>query len=273
VGDQVLAGTASMLSTRVRESDFVARWGGEEFAVVTTMTDAAGAARLAEKLRALMEVTHLGPVGAMTASFGVAEMRPDDTVEGMVQRADEALYQAKSGGRNQVRCAEAWVDMGVIAAAGTLGSAADGGAGEPLHGDIGYGPIDAEHREISGALRSLAGLVKRGDAAEVRPAMAAVVDAVSDHFAHEEALMRTRAYPALARHEEAHMLLQADAKRFQADLERNGLTPGFTQWAASRLPEWFRYHVLVHDAALGKFLLATPDPDRPAARDVERAGA
>ena len=273
VGDQVLAGTAGMLSTRVRESDFVARWGGEEFAVVTPMTDAAGASRLAEKLRALMEVTHLGPVGAMTASFGVAEMRPDDTVEGMVQRADEALYQAKSGGRNQVRCAEAWVDMGVIAAAGTLGNAADGVTGSPLHMDVGYGPIDTEHREISEALRTLAGLVRRGDAAQVRPAMASVVDAVSDHFAHEETLMRTRAYPALVRHEEAHMLFLADARRFHADLERNGLTPGFTQWAANRLPEWFRYHILVHDVVLGKFLLGTPDPDRPAPGNVEPAGA
>ena len=273
VGDQVLAGTARMLSTRVRESDFVARWGGEEFAVVATMTDAAGASRLAEKLRALMEVTHLGPVGAMTASFGIAEMRPDDTVEGMVHRADEALYQAKSGGRNQVRCAEAWVDMGVIAAAETLGKAADGGAGRPLYMDTGYGPIDMEHREISEALRSLADLVKRGAAAEVRPAMVAMVDAVSDHFAHEEALMRKRPYPARARHEEAHMLFLADAKRFHAELERNGLTPGFTRWATSRLPEWFRYHVLAHDAAFVKFLLGPPDPARAAARSAERAGA
>jgi diguanylate cyclase (GGDEF)-like protein/hemerythrin-like metal-binding protein len=273
VGDQVLAGTARMLSTRIRESDFVARWGGEEFAVVASMTDAAGAARLAEKLRALLEVTHLGPVGAMTASFGVAEMRPDDTVESMVRRADESLYQAKTGGRNQVRCAEAWVDMEVVVVAEAQGKAGNGNADKPVYMDTGYGPIDVEHRELSGGLQALVVLVNGGEAAEVRPAMANLIAAVADHFAHEEALMRRRGYPSRARHEEAHLLFVADAKRFQADLERNGVTPGFAQWARSRLPEWFRYHILAHDVALGKFLLSTLDPDRPVAKTAEEVGA
>ena len=255
VGDQMLAGTARMLSTRVRETDFVARWGGEEFAVIASMTDAAGAARLAEKLRALMEVTHLGPVVAMTASFGVAEMRPDDTVESMMRRADEALYLAKSGGRNQVRCAETWVDMDVVVAVEAQGKELDGDVGKPLAQDTGYGPIDAEHRALAGALHSLVELVKGGEAAKVVPVMASMVFALSDHFAHEEALMRKRGYPSRARHEEAHMLLVADARRFLIELERNGLTPGFTQWASSRLPEWFRYHVPAHDVPLGKFLV------------------
>jgi diguanylate cyclase (GGDEF)-like protein/hemerythrin-like metal-binding protein len=255
VGDQVLAGAARMLSTRVRESDFVARWGGEEFAVIASMTDAAGAARLAEKLRALMEVTHLGPVDAMTASFGVAEMRPDDTVESMVRRADEALYQAKSGGRNQVRCAEAWVDMDVVAAAEAQGKEAGGGEGRALYMDTGCGPIDVDHREISSALVALEGLVQGGAVAEVRPAMASLIAVVSEHFAHEATLMRERDYPMRARHEEAHVLFLADAMRFQAELDRNGLTDGFTQWACSRFPEWFRYHILAHDVALGRFLL------------------
>lgn len=269
VGDQVLAGTARLLSTRVRESDFVARWGGEEFAVITSMTDAAGAARLAEKLRALMEVTHLGPVVEMSASFGVAEMHPDDTVESLIQRADAALYQAKSGGRNQVRCAEAWVDMEVIAVAEAKGQGGGDGADQPLYMDTGYGPIDTEHRELSEALRSFVGLVNRGEAAEVRPAMANLIPAIADHFAHEEALMRTRGYPSRARHEEAHMLFVADARRFQAELERNGVTSGFAQWAAGRLPEWFRFHILAHDVALGKFLLGAAGPGRPATRRRE----
>ena len=272
VGDQVLAGTARMLSTRVRESDFVARWGGEEFAVIASMTDAAGAARLAEKLRALMEVSNLGPAGALTASFGVAEMRPDDTVESLVQRADASLYQAKSGGRNQVRCAEAWVDMEVVAVAEAQGQEGDGGTAKPLYMDTGYGPIDTEHRELSEALQFFVGLVNGGDAAQVRPAMANLIAAVADHFAHEEALMRKRGYPSRARHEEAHMLFVADAKRFQADLERNGVTPGFAQWAARRLPEWFRYHILAHDVTLGRFLLVAAGPDRPATRRAEEVG-
>jgi diguanylate cyclase (GGDEF)-like protein/hemerythrin-like metal-binding protein len=273
VGDQVLAGTARMLSTRVRESDFVARWGGEEFAVIASMTDAAGASRLAEKLRALMEVTDLGPAGALTASFGVAEMRPDDTVESMVRRADGALYQAKTGGRNQVRCAEAWVDMEVVAVAEAQGRAGEGNGDKPVYMDTGYPPIDVEHRELSGAIESFVALVKGGHAAQVRPAMSNLIAAVADHFAHEEELMRRRRYPSRGRHEEAHLLFVADAKRFQAELERNGVSAGFAQWAASRLPEWFRYHILAHDVALGKFLLGAADPDRPTRRTTEGVGA
>jgi diguanylate cyclase (GGDEF)-like protein/hemerythrin-like metal-binding protein len=260
VGDQVLAATARLLATRVRESDLVARWGGEEFAIIASVTDAAGAARLAEKLRALMEVTQLGPAGAVTGSFGVAEMRPDDTVESMLERADEALYAAKAGGRNQVRCGEAWVDMGAVAAAELVGGGEDGAR---LYMATGFPPIDVEHQEIAGAITEFVSLTDAGDVAAVRPAMAKLIAVVADHFAHEEELMRRRAYPSRARHEEAHMLFVGDARRFHADLERSGVTPGFRQWASSRLPDWFRYHILAHDVALGKFLLGTAEPGRP----------
>jgi diguanylate cyclase (GGDEF)-like protein/hemerythrin-like metal-binding protein len=262
-GDQVLVATARLLSTRVRESDFVARWGGEEFAVIASVTDAAGAARLAEKLRALMEVTHLGPAGAVTGSFGVAEMRPDDTVESLLERADEALYAAKAGGRNQVRCGEAWVDMAAVVAAEVEGGEA---GARQVYMETGFPAVDEEHREIGGAIQEFGSLVDRGDAEAVGRAMASLIATVADHFAHEEELMRRRSYPSRARHEEAHMLFVGDARRFHAELERSGLTPGFRQWASSRLPDWFRYHILAHDVALGKFLLegaATGPPGNP----------
>ena len=102
VGDQVLARTAKLLSSCVRDSDTVARWGGEEFALIAPMTTEEGAASLAEKLRSIMASTHLGPREPITASFGVAELRPDDTAETLLQRADEALYRAKQSGRNRV---------------------------------------------------------------------------------------------------------------------------------------------------------------------------
>ena len=258
-GDQVLVATARLLSTRVRESDFVARWGGEEFAIIASVTDAAGAARLAEKLRALMEVTHLGPAGAVTGSFGVAEMRPDDTVESLLERADGALYAAKAAGRNQVRCGEAWVEMAAVAAAGSEGG--DPGVRQ-MYMETGFSPVDGEHQEIGGAIEEFVSLVNAGDAAMVRPAMANLIATIADHFAHEEELMRRWSYPSRARHEEAHTLFVGDARRFHSELERGGVTPAFRQWAASRLPDWFRYHILAHDVALGKFLLEDRGPGR-----------
>ena len=259
-GDQVLAATARLLSTRVRESDLVARWGGEEFAIIASMTDAAGAARLSEKLRTLMEVTHLGPAGAVTGSFGVAEMRPDDTVESMLERADGALYAAKAGGRNQVRCGESWVDMAAVAAA-EAGGREEGGT--RLYMETGFPPLDAEHHDLARAITTFVALADAGDLDAVRTYMPNLIAEVTDHFAHEEELMRRWAYPSRVRHEEAHVLFVGDARRFHAELERSGVTLAFRQWASSRLPDWFRYHILAHDVTLGKFLQGTAEPGRP----------
>ncbi len=255
-GDRVLAGAARLLESNIRDSDSAARWGGEEFAILAPMTDAAGAAQLAEKIRGLMEVTHLGPTGAVTASFGVTEMRPDDTVEAMVDRADLALYRAKESGRNRVLCAEAWVDL-AQATASVARSSARGiptVGGKELFNETGFAPMDAEHRALSEDLVDLVARVESGDVAEVRPALAGLVAGVADHFAREDRLMALHDYPLRARHEEAHALFLEDARRFQAELEREGIGPAFRRWATGRLPEWFRYHILAHDVGLGQFL-------------------
>jgi hemerythrin-like metal-binding protein len=232
----------------------VARWGGEEFAVVAPMTDADGAARMAEKVRSLMEVTHLGLVGAVTASFGVTEMRPDDTIEAMLHRADEALYRAKNAGRNRVQCAESWVEPIRAGAAGApeRDHLRTGDVGEPP--GTGFAPMDEEHLSLTSGLAAFVGMVRVGRSDEVRPVLAALVAAVEAHFAHEEAMMRALDYPLHARHEEAHALFIGDARRFQAELEREGITPNVRRWALGRLLEWFRYHILAHDVGLGQFL-------------------
>jgi hemerythrin-like metal-binding protein len=218
------------------------------------MTDAEGAVQLAEKLRGLMEVTNLGPVGAVTASFGVAEMRPDDTIEAMLHRVDEALYGAKDAGRNRVKCAESWVD--VAQATGPEAPKQDVSMAEVKHlyNDTGFGPIDTEHLALSEAFEDFSGKVNGGKPDEVGPALAAVIAAVAAHFAHEEELMADFSYPLLARHKEAHALFVGDARRFQAELMKGGVTPNFRRWAVGRLPEWFRYHILAHDMGLGQFL-------------------
>jgi diguanylate cyclase (GGDEF)-like protein/hemerythrin-like metal-binding protein len=253
-GDKVLEGTARLLESRVRESDLVARWGGEEFAVLAPMTDADGAVQLAGKIRGLMEGTQFGPVGAVTASFGVAEMRPDDTIEAMLHRVDEALYGAKDSGRNQVRCAESGVHVAPAAGPGAAKQHSSRAKAKHLFNDTGFGPIDIEHQALSEALEAFGGKVNGGDVDDVRSTLAAVIAAMAAHFAHEEELMADFSYPLLARHKEAHALFVGDARRFQAELMENGVTPGFRRWAAGRLPEWFRYHILAHDMGLGQFL-------------------
>jgi len=103
-GDEALAAVAAVATTSVRGSDFVGRWGGEEFLVLLPDTDHDGAAHVAEKMRdAIAHITLEGIERQLTASFGVAAL-PHDADDGssLLRSADRALYRAKSNGRNRV---------------------------------------------------------------------------------------------------------------------------------------------------------------------------
>jgi diguanylate cyclase (GGDEF)-like protein len=103
-GDVMLRTVSRLLTSLARQGDTVVRWGGEEFVVVLPETDLAGAHRFAERLRRTIEAH---PVGEMrtSASCGVATMVPEDTVEALLGAADQALYRAKSNGRNRTETA------------------------------------------------------------------------------------------------------------------------------------------------------------------------
>lgn len=102
-GDAVLVGLTRLVQCNLRAADTLARWGGEEFVVMMPHCDADEAVRLAEKLRVLLAEQPFETVGQVTASFGVAQCRPDDSPQSWIKRADLALYQAKADGRNAVR--------------------------------------------------------------------------------------------------------------------------------------------------------------------------
>jgi two-component system cell cycle response regulator len=105
VGDYVLCGLASILQRRLRPTDKLGRYGGEEFCVILPETDAAAATQIAEELRALVE-EHAFETGGkrlvVTISIGVAGLRDEMTREAFYQLADERLYAAKHAGRNRV---------------------------------------------------------------------------------------------------------------------------------------------------------------------------
>ncbi len=104
-GDRVLSEVRDLLRQRLRDSDVLARWGGEEFLLISPEMRLPEAARLAERLRRLVELHDFGTGGSLTASFGVAERREGETAAELVRRADEAMYAAKRDGRNTVRLA------------------------------------------------------------------------------------------------------------------------------------------------------------------------
>lgn len=108
-GDAVLVALAAVLGTLGRKSDYVARWGGEEFVVSLSHTGQEGARIVSERLRKMISEAKItipdGPSLSVTASIGVALHRPKETLDELVARADAAMYAAKTGGRNRVELA------------------------------------------------------------------------------------------------------------------------------------------------------------------------
>lgn len=104
-GDRVLVSVARTLLSASRSLDVVARWGGEEFAILLACTDAEGARMALERRRNLVAGTHTrnGEQDLqVTISVGAAAADPDEPAEATIARADAALYEAKAGGRNRV---------------------------------------------------------------------------------------------------------------------------------------------------------------------------
>lgn len=105
-GDRVLRLVAKVLRRNVRGTDFIARFGGEEFVILFPATGAEAALRATEKLRVAIQDSPFNFKGEpveVTLSFGVAEVQQGDDPESLFTRADQALYRAKEQGRNQTQ--------------------------------------------------------------------------------------------------------------------------------------------------------------------------
>jgi diguanylate cyclase len=108
IGDEILKMFAKLLSSNVKGRDTVARFGGEEFAIILPETKLTDAEHLTENIRSQLESKEMAlnnsgePIGQITASFGIAQLGEGDDAAALVQRADARLYEAKCAGRNRV---------------------------------------------------------------------------------------------------------------------------------------------------------------------------
>jgi len=102
-GDMVLKSLVEVISSRIRKIDTLGRWGGEEFVILLPDTTVKNAVCLAEELRKSLSHMDIPGVARVTASFGVAGYCLGDSVDTLVQRADNLMYEAKAAGRNCVR--------------------------------------------------------------------------------------------------------------------------------------------------------------------------
>lgn len=108
MGDAVLRTAADVLTASRRTSDLAARFGGEELVLLLPETDLKGAVGLAERLRLALAGAQTGLDGIdvrITASIGVAALRPGESLDSLLHRADQALYSAKRAGRDRVMVA------------------------------------------------------------------------------------------------------------------------------------------------------------------------
>ena len=105
VGDEVLVNLTKLIQGKIRNTDALVRWGGEEFVILCGDTPIQNAQFLAEKLRHAIETTQLIKQQVITCSFGIAEMVAGEDPKRLFDRADKALYASKQAGRNRVTSA------------------------------------------------------------------------------------------------------------------------------------------------------------------------
>ena len=229
-GDDCLRRVARAIqSGAARAGDLVARYGGEEFLLILPDTDAAAAQLLAESVRKSVEsldLPHLrSPSGRVTVSIGVAAMTGSlyEDANRLLGAADEALYRAKHGGRNQVQVALASLRQGLPS----------GAAGKLVQlvwrrvYESGNPVIDAQHQTLFSDANGLLGaLIDDSQTGQVAQLVDRFIADIAEHFAAEEAILVKVGYTGAADHAGLHRALLDQALELAARFHDGTLAPG-----------------------------------------------
>ena len=223
-GDAILREMAAVTRAGMRATDALVRWGGEEFLLLMPYTAHGVARRAAENLRRRIASHSFNIAGHVTASVGVVEWTEGETAEALFRRADEAMYRAKSAGRNQVAAdafgaSDAWAGLASASPIQLVWQEAYA-CGEPT--------IDGQHRELFrlGNMLLQASLRAKEDPAQLMAALDACLAHVVRHFADEEALLAQRGFAGLSRHHEAHRALIERAAALRESARRGEVDTG-----------------------------------------------
>lgn len=208
-GDAVLVAVADQVTHLIRYPDILARWGGEEFAILLPQTSLKGAGLVAEKVRQHLE-SYLHPgIGQVTSSFGVATLKPGERWESWFKRVDLALYQAKAEGRNKVIINDDFLET-------------------PLsYVKIEWNPIwscgneiiDEQHRLL---LEYVNILLEKHLTVNPQPLdygdIDTLINHLSKHFEDEEQLQRQWHFPEFSLHRDSHRQLISRIESFKDEL-------------------------------------------------------
>jgi hemerythrin-like metal-binding protein len=220
----VLCEVVRIIKEHLRSSDFLFRWGGEEFVVLAASTGYRGASIAAEALRSKVAQHPFATVGSITISLGVAEYFSAESAEAWFGRVDAALYAAKNGGRNRASVDERgnsdlWAqEKGAAVISLTWLEAYE--CGEPT--------IDREHRELFELGNALiaASIKKDASIGSINSPLDKLLAHVVHHFADEEALLAQHGYAKLDAHKRAHAGLLARAEALKASAQAGQSTLG-----------------------------------------------
>lgn len=211
-GDEVLKEVARCARDTMRTTDLPCRWGGEEFIVLMPETDEE-AVRAAEKLRQYIEAHEFAPVGRITISVGVAQLRVDDDIGGWMRRVDAALYRAKARGRNRV---EKEVPDFALTSPMSLRWVPGFTCGDAT--------IDQQHQALFDKTNRLLDRCSAPGQPDVAALMEDLLEDVERHFRFEEDVLKKACYASLAAHAEEHARL-ADAGKSLLQEFRAGAVP------------------------------------------------
>ncbi|CUW39904.1 Putative diguanylate cyclase with hemerythrin-like metal-binding domain-containing protein [Magnetospirillum sp. XM-1] len=202
VGDEVLKTFCDIAQKCMRSTDLLGRWGGEEFVIVTPNSGLMIAILLAERIRKAVMAFDFPGVGHVTASFGVAEYREDETWESWLCRSDAALYAAKEGGRNRVvtdACEADEADEAELLDLSFLRL-----VWRSTY-ESGHALLDTQHRNLfEHANNLLTAVIGERPTDEVAPQIEALVADLLDHFRDEEAVFRSIGYSGADEHAQTH---------------------------------------------------------------------
>jgi diguanylate cyclase (GGDEF)-like protein/hemerythrin-like metal-binding protein len=236
IGDIILKHTAEITLKNIRKSDFLIRFGGEEFLLFMPHIELNQAVLVAEKVRQEIEGYTHPVVGKYTASFGVAERKRGETFQSLYQRADAAMYRAKQEGRNRVvsDTNQDTVQSKVI----QLSWRDEWNSGNEV--------IDHLHQELLDMINQVTNLsVLDVEEGIIKEKMDLIIEHTVNHFETEEKILQQAGYPYYKNHAGVHAGILKRAK----ELENAYLagTIKLTTFSAFLLDEVIVGHVLDMD--------------------------
>ncbi len=242
MGDQVLKEFCAVVQSCIRTTDILGRWGGEEFVLILPNSGYTSAVLLAERIRSEIE-QHIFPDELrLTTSLGMAVCQSTDTWNSWLERADQALYRAKSIGRNRVENECLPLHTGRSGLSNTnlvqLVWRKDYESGNAL--------IDAQHRSLfEQANVLLQAILDNQEKNEIVQLIKSLVIEIEHHFHDEEAIFQQAAYADSEHHLSLHAHLIQRARTLTSRFEKD-------QVGAADLLHFLTYemvaqHILIDD--------------------------